>query len=76
MKKSMRCKSDMIHLGKNAIKAPITQTIGYMFNYCRSKRGKCEWSTEKEKSKYKWYKFDKRELEKLINGKLWFWKDM
>ena len=42
MKKSMCCKSDMIHLGKNAIKAPITQTIGYMFNYCRSKRGKCE----------------------------------
>lgn len=70
MKKSMCCESDMIYLGKNAIKAPITQTIGDMFNYCCSKCGKCEWSTEKEKSKYKWYKFDKRELEELINGKL------
>lgn len=67
MKKSMCCNVDMIYLGKNNIHAPINQVIGDTYNYCCSKCGICEWSTEKEKCKYKWYKFDKEKLRKLID---------
>lgn len=34
--------------------------------YCCYKCGKLEWSTEKEKTKYKWYQFKKEELESLL----------
>ena len=68
MKKSMCCNEDMIYLGKNNINSPITQFLGTTYNYCCSKCGNCEWSTEKEKTKYKWYKFDKDKLRRLIGG--------
>lgn len=65
-KLSMCCKADMIYLGKNNTKTPITQMIGDIYNYCCSKCGNCEWSTEKEKCKYKWYKIDKEKLKEII----------
>ncbi len=68
MKKSMCCHEDMIYLGKNNMNTPIRQFLGDTYNYCCSKCGSCEWSTEKEKSKYKWYKFDKNKLKRLIGG--------
>lgn len=68
MKKSMCCNEDMIYLGKNNMNTPITQLVGDIYNYCCSKCGNCEWSTEKEKAKYKWYKFDKDKLRRLIGG--------
>ena len=68
-KLSMCCKEEMIYLGKNDIRTPIQSVIGDTFNYCCSKCGRCEWSTEKEKTKYKWYKYDKERLRKLLNIK-------
>lgn len=68
MKKSMCCNADMIYLGRNDMRVPITQVIGNTYNYCCSKCGSCEWSTSKEKTKYKWYKFDKNKLKGLIGG--------
>lgn len=65
-KKSMCCKADMIYLGKNNSEAQIVKVIGDIYNYCCSKCGRCEWTTIKEKSKYKWYKFDKEKLKKLL----------
>lgn len=62
----MCCKADMIYLGRNNIHLPITQLIGNTYNFCCYKCGGCEWSTEKERSKYKWYKFDKYRLKQLI----------
>ena len=62
----MCCNENMIYLGKNSIKAPITQVIGDTYKYCCSKCGKCEWSTEKVRCKYKWYKYDKNILKKLL----------
>ena len=38
------------------------------YNYACSKCGKLEWSTEKEKCKYKWYNYNKDKLRKLILG--------
>ena len=66
MKKSMCCNADMIYLGRNNMRVPISQVIGDTYNYCCSKCGSCEWSTSKEKAKYKWYKFDKDKLKQLI----------
>ena len=66
MKKSMCCNADMIYLGRNNMRVPISQVIGDTYNYCCSKCGSCEWSTLKEKTKYKWYKFDKNKLKRLI----------
>ena len=66
MKKSMCCNADMIYLGKNNMRVPISQLIGDTYNYCCSKCGSCEWFTSKEKTKYKWYKFDKNKLKRLI----------
>lgn len=66
MKKSMCCNKDMIYLGKNSIRTPIQSLIGTTFNYCCSKCGRCEWSTEKEKCKYKWYKYDTQKLRNLL----------
>lgn len=67
MIKSHCCNADMIYLGKNDTTVPIQSLIGDTFNYCCCKCGKCEWSTIKEKSKYKWYKFDKNKLKELLN---------
>ena len=64
----MCCNENMIYLGKNTIKTPITQLIGDIYNYCCSKCGKCEWSTEKERCKYKWYKYDKNSLKELLKA--------
>ena len=64
----MCCNENMIYLGKNTIKAPITQLIGDIYNYCCSKCGKYEWSTEKERCKYKWYKYDKNSLKELLKA--------
>ncbi len=66
MKKSICCNEDMIYLGKNNRNALIRQFIGDTYNYCCNKCGRCEWSTEKEKTKYKWYKFDKVKLKEKI----------
>lgn len=63
---SFCCNADMIYLGKNNIRVPIRGVLGDTFNYCCSKCGKLEWSTEKEKCKYKWYKYDKEKLKKLL----------
>lgn len=67
MIKSHCCNADMIYLGKNNTMVPIHSVIGDTFNYCCCKCGRCEWSTTKEKSKYKWYKFEKDKLKKLLN---------
>ena len=48
------------------MRVPISQAIGDTYNYGCSKCGSCEWSTLKEKTKYKWYKFDKNKLKRLI----------
>lgn len=55
----------MIYLGKSQ-RNQLTSFLGDTFNYCCSKCGNFEWSTEKEKCKYKWYKFDKDKLKKLL----------
>lgn len=67
MIKSHCCNANMIYLGKNNTRVPIQSLIGNTFNYCCCKCGKYEWSTIKEKSKYKWYKFDKDKLKELLN---------
>lgn len=67
MKKSMCCNEDMIYLGKG--KCPITVFIG-AYNYACNKCGKLEWSTEKEKCKYKWYKYDKDKLKALLESQV------
>lgn len=64
MKKSMCCCEDMIYLGKG--RGPINIFIGGVYHYACNKCGKLEWSTEKEKCKYKWYKYDKDKLRKLL----------
>lgn len=66
MKKSMCCNENMIYLGKSKKpKYPFEFYIGTYW-YCCSKCGKLEWSTYKEKTKYKWYKYDKEKLRKLF----------
>ncbi len=61
MKKSMCCNEDMIYCGKG--KPPIMIFVG-AYIYCCYKCGKLEWSTDKEKCKYKWYK-EKNRLNNL-----------
>ena len=63
MKKSMCCNEDMIYMGEGI--SPIAKIIG-AYIYCCYKCGKLEWSTEKEKTKYKWYHFKKEKLESLL----------
>lgn len=36
--------------------------------YACNKCGKMEWSTEKERCKYNWYKYDKDKLKELLLG--------
>ena len=62
MKKCFKCNSDMIYLGSH--EGPIK--IGPVYNYVCINCHQIEWSTAKEKSKYKWYKFDKEELKKIL----------
>lgn len=59
MKKSMCCNEDVIYLGFGRDRI-ITFALGGVYWYCCSQCGKIEWSSEKEKSKYKWYKYDKK----------------
>lgn len=65
MKKSMCCAEDLIYLGygKNTL---FSFALGNLYNYCCSKCGTIEWSTEKEKCKYKWYKYDTKKLRELL----------
>lgn len=65
MKKSMCCNEDMIYLGKSS-RGLLTPYIGEIYNYCCYKCGSLEWSTFKEKTKYKWYKIDKEKLKEII----------
>ena len=61
----MCCNEDMIYLGKSNFQ-DMKALIGDTYNYCCTKCGKLEWSSFKEKSKYKWYKFDSSALKNLI----------
>lgn len=63
---SMCCGVDVIYLGMNNKNTPIQSYIGNVYNYCCSRCGSLEWSTKKEKCKYKWYKYDKAKLKKLL----------
>ena len=63
MKKSMCCNKDMIYLGKG--RGPIMIFMGAYIYGC-SQCGKLEWSLNKEKCKYKWYKFNKKQLKQLL----------
>ena len=64
-KKSTCCNEDMIYLGKSNFQV-MKALIGDTYNYCCTKCGKLEWSSFKEKSKYKWYKYDSSALNNLI----------
>lgn len=63
MKKSMCCNDDMIYCGKG--KSPIMLFVDAYIYVC-FRCGELEWSTKKEKCKYKWYKLDKNELKKIL----------
>ena len=65
MKRSICCNKDLIYMGKG--EGPIHIFTG-AYIYCCSKCGKLEWSSEKEKCKYKWYKYDKEKLRTLLMG--------
>ena len=62
---SMCCKEDLIYLGygRNIL---FSFALGNLYHYCCSKCGCIEWSTQKYKCKYKWYKYDIGELRKLL----------
>ena len=62
-KLSMCCNADMIYCGKG--KSPIMIFVG-AYIYCCSKCGRIEWSTAKEKCKYKWYNYDTNKLKELL----------
>ena len=68
-KLSICCKAEMIYLGcgKNSL---FSWALGDLYHYVCSKCGTIEWSTEKEKSKYKWYKYDTQKLRKLLKIEL------
>lgn len=66
MKKSMCCNQDLIYLGANYHPNMIAIQLAPLFTYCCSSCGKLEWSTVKEKCKYKWYKYNKEKLKELI----------
>ncbi len=65
LKKSRCCSEDMIYLGKG-IKTIFSYVIDTSYHYFCSKCGNIEWSSVKEKSKYKWYKYDKEKLKSLL----------
>ena len=68
LKKCMTCKSDMIYLGlgkSTILNFALEKTYMYICSEC----GSAEWSSEKERCKYKWYKFDRDKLEELFNMK-------
>lgn len=68
IKKSMCCKKDMIYLGKNYHPNVITIMGEPTYIYICEKCGALEWSTYKDKCKYRWYKYDKERLEKLVKN--------
>ena len=65
-KKSMCCKQDMIYLGKNYHPNVLILFERPNYIYACSKCGNLEWSFNKEKCKYKWYKYNKDKLKKLL----------
>ena len=68
MEKSICCKADRIYLGRgNSLIFSVM--LGPLYHYCCSNCGGIEWSTEKEKTKYKWYNFDRDKLKKLLKIK-------
>lgn len=66
MKKSTCCNEDMVYLGKNQKPKYSSDFYIGIYWYCCNKCGKLEWCTDKEKTKYKWYTYDKEKLRKLI----------
>lgn len=65
MKKSMCCNKDMIYLGYST-KDILSFALDKVYNYCCSECGNLEWSSEKDKCKYKWYKYDTQKLRDLL----------
>ena len=66
MRTCMSCKGDLIYLGigKNIF---LNFALGSPVYYCIcSECGSIEWSSVKDKCKYKWYKYDKEKLKKLF----------
>ena len=59
MNKSHCCNDDLIYLGKET-KNSIFKFLDGVYLYACSKCGNIEWSTDKLKVKYKWYKLDER----------------
>ena len=68
MNKSYCCNDDLIYLGKET-KNPIFKFLDGVYLYACSKCGNIEWSTDKLKVKYKWYKLDER-TKKFIGSKI------
>ena len=66
MKKSLCCNEDMIYFGKNYHPNVMVLFKKPNYIYCCYKCGKLEWSFQKEKCKYKWYKFSKEELKSIV----------
>ncbi len=61
----MCCKENMIYLG-SGFDNLFSFAVGKIYLYACSKCGKLEWLSFKEKSKYKWYKYDSSALKNLI----------
>ena len=68
-KKCVSCKGDMIYLGigKNAILNFVLEKFYY---YVCSECGSIEWSSVKDKCKYKWYRYDTQKLKDLLGIKI------
>lgn len=64
-KLSMCCKADLIYLGYGR-DTLFSFALGNLYHYCCSNCGVIEWSTQKDKCKYKWYKYDTGKLRKLL----------
>lgn len=65
--KSMCCNADKMYLGRG--NGPISVFLNGLYLTCCVKCGRIEWSTDKEKVKYKWYKHKNllKELQKKGN---------
>lgn len=50
------------------LKLSKKQNYNDRYNYLCSNCGSIEWSSFKEKSKYKWYKYSKEEIQRLLKG--------
>ena len=67
-KLSMCCNKDLIYLGcgRNTL---FSWALGDLYHYCCSQCGTIEWSSVKNKCKYKWYKYYKQKLKDLLGIK-------